>query len=303
MVVLSSPPRAPECCRDIHSLGFLSVRNAPPFDVKTPAWRFCAACHHSNVIPFVIDPSPIPLTPFSTAQSTSSWQSGPPWILIRIILINMSRFLHAVQGDLKLVHMHKEPPDLHGATPVPVILTKSTKHVEVFARRGSPFSLSDLGEFYNCRLIVQFSNMCYVQPAFIGAARNLSTVGINDRLRLACVVSFFFRYFYLPLIVYFSWRFWHWCRVFPMILSVPHNFNNFSLIYVSFIPYIGYAYFETITQTYELTNLYQYTRIHLTLQPAICNCRNQSLLIPPWSMSTMHIEAPTARTTTLSSLL
>ena len=111
----------------------------------------------------------------------------------------MSRFLHAVQGDLKLVHMHKEPPDLHGAPPVPVILTKSTKHVEVFARRGSPFSLSDLGEFYNCRLIVQFSNMCYVQPAFIGAARNLSTVGINDRLRLACVVSFFFPLFLFAL--------------------------------------------------------------------------------------------------------
>jgi linoleate 10R-lipoxygenase len=81
----------------------------------------------------------------------------------------MFSFLNAINSDLRLVRMSGEPPDLHGARPVPGILSKIVNDdlkflndVEVFAQRGPPISMSAL-------------------PAFTDAMRNLSKVGINDR--------------------------------------------------------------------------------------------------------------------------
>jgi hypothetical protein len=56
----------------------------------------------------------------------------------------MFSFLNAINSDLRLVRMSNEPPDLHGARPVPGILSKIVNDVEVFAQRGPPISMSAL---------------------------------------------------------------------------------------------------------------------------------------------------------------
>jgi linoleate 10R-lipoxygenase len=91
----------------------------------------------------------------------------------------MSRFLTAVNKDLELVHMSGEPVDLDGARKVPSVLTKKIQDVIDFAQRGSPVSISDLVSII--RPYEFQRQQCYVQPAFIDAAKNMTSVGLNDR--------------------------------------------------------------------------------------------------------------------------
>jgi hypothetical protein len=92
----------------------------------------------------------------------------------------MTHFLNTISRDSKLLHLSQEPLDLDGSRPVPGVLTKAIEEVEDFAQRGPPISLSALVssspiEIYLC------SSHVMIKPAFIDAAKNLSTVGINDR--------------------------------------------------------------------------------------------------------------------------
>ncbi|KAF7972285.1 hypothetical protein HWV62_18532 [Athelia sp. TMB] len=74
----------------------------------------------------------------------------------------MSRFLNVVESDSKLLDRALEPVKLDGGYPVPSVLTRSIEDVKNFVDKGPPFTLDDI-------------------PAFVDAAKNLTTVGLDDR--------------------------------------------------------------------------------------------------------------------------
>lgn len=98
------------------------------------------------------------------------------------------RLLNTLGQSADLLSRSSAPVDTDGARPVPPLLTKKVEDVEYIVKHGSPLSLSDIVSMSSSLVLgawVLINIEYYAQPAFIDAAKNLTTAGIDDRKFLA----------------------------------------------------------------------------------------------------------------------